>query len=222
MPELDPGISSETLAEIARSAIPGDTRAFRILVERNKERVLANCRFLSGSSTDAEDLAQEVFVKAYLALEGFDGRSQFSTWLQRIKINHCLSHLRRQRGRRFFDVHDPQLELREELRIPTDAQMEAARISDRDRVQVTLDTMPDILRIPLVMCDLDGLAYQEIADVLGIGLSATKMRIKRAREVFRKTFERLAAGSAGTGGRPTAPTPDSASATERTQRDVGA
>ena len=82
MPELDPGISSETLAEIARSAIPGDTRAFRVLVERNKERVLANCRFLSGSPTDAEDLAQEVFVKAYLALRRFDGRSQFTTWLQ--------------------------------------------------------------------------------------------------------------------------------------------
>jgi RNA polymerase sigma-70 factor (ECF subfamily) len=174
--------------ELARSAIPGDTRAFGLLVDRYKERVLANCRFLSGSALDAEDLAQEVFVKVYSALPRFESRSTFSTWVQRIKINHCLSYLRRERGRIFVDVDRPELETLPELQIVVSADGEAARLSRRDHVRVTLESMPDTLRIPLVLCDVDGLSYQEIADQLELGLSATKMRIKRAREHFRERY----------------------------------
>jgi len=69
--------------------------------------VLANCRYLSGSAEDAQDLAQDVFVKVYFALRRFRGESTFGTWVQRIKVNHCLNYLRRDRGKNFLDVEDP-------------------------------------------------------------------------------------------------------------------
>lgn len=180
--------SEEELVEIAQSSVPGDTRAFRALVERTKDRVLANCRFLSGSESDAEDLAQEVFVKVYAALPRFENRSRVYTWIQRIKINHCLTYLRGRRDRVFVDVTDPALESAAEMQVGRSAADEAGAIGRRDRVRATLDELPDTLRIPLVMCDVDGYSYQEIADTLELGLSATKMRIKRARELFRERY----------------------------------
>ncbi|MBZ0269714.1 RNA polymerase sigma factor [bacterium] len=181
--------SEEELVEIAQSSVPGDTRAFTALVERTKDRVLANCRFLSGSKSDAEDLAQEVFVKVYAALPRFESRSRVYTWIQRIKINHCLTHLRNRRNRTFLDVTDPVLESADEMQIGRTADEVAGAISQRDRVRITLDSLPDTLRIPLVMCDVDGFAYQEIAESLDLGLSATKMRIKRGRELFRERYD---------------------------------
>ena len=88
----------EALVAQVRQSRDADTRAFEQLVRRHQRRVLANCRYMTNAHHDAEDLAQEVFVKAYFALEGFEGRSQFKTWLQRLKINHCLNYLRRRQG----------------------------------------------------------------------------------------------------------------------------
>ncbi|HHN74324.1 MAG TPA: sigma-70 family RNA polymerase sigma factor, partial [Acidobacteria bacterium] len=91
-------LSDDQLVETAKSAPPGDMRAFEQLVERYQRSVHTNCRYLGGSESDAEDLAQEVFIKAFFGLQRFEGRAQFKTWLQRIKVNHCLNHLRKKEG----------------------------------------------------------------------------------------------------------------------------
>src|SRR5262245_33543527 len=90
--------SDEALVAEVRAAPEGDTHAFDELVHRYQGRVLANCRHMTRASNDAEDLAQEVFVKAYFAMARFEGRSTFKTWLIQVKSNHCLNYLRRQRG----------------------------------------------------------------------------------------------------------------------------
>ncbi len=189
MRRVDASQTDEDLAEIVKASRPGDVLAFETLMTRHKGRVLANCRHMSGSAEEAEDLAQEVFVKAYFGLRRFEGRAKFGSWLQRIKINHCLNHIRKHKGRVNLDVDDPAMETVDELRethTPEDATL---RVERRERIRVILDDLPDTLRIPLVMCDVDGFAYQEIADTLGIGLSATKMRIKRGREEFRRRLD---------------------------------
>lgn len=185
--------NDELLVERARRAPSGDTRAFDQLVLRHQERVLANCRYLSGSPDDAQDLAQGVFVKAYFALPKFEGRSAFSTWIQRIKINHCLNFLRSRKKRAYVDIHDPVTEAQEELRVESRAEQRVLARNERERIQAILDELPDTLRVPLIMRDLDGMAYQDIADDLEIGLSAVKMRIKRAREEFRARYEAMLA-----------------------------
>lgn len=186
--------SDESLVERARSGVRGDLRAFGELVDRHQGFVHTNCRHMSGSAEDAQDLTQEVFVKAYFGLPRFEGRSSFGSWVKRIKVNHCLNHLRRKRGRQFVDVDDPINEVEQELQVAPGADRGLEARDDQDRIRQTLSGLPDTLRLPLILRDMDGLSYQEIADKLDLGLSAVKMRIKRGREEFRRRFSALKEG----------------------------
>ena len=84
----------------------GDLHAFEQLVLRYQKRILADCRYLTHDENNAEDLAQEVFVKAYFGLRGFEGRSTFRHWLQRIKVHHCLNHLKKREGKDALAIDD--------------------------------------------------------------------------------------------------------------------
>lgn len=164
----------------------GDTRPFDALLRRHQHFVVGNCRFLTRSSGEAEDLAQEVFVKAYFAIRRFEGRSQFRSWIQRIKVNHCLNFLRKNRGVAMVNMDDPALAEDPHLEQPAVAPMQLERAEQRRRISRVLDAMADTLRVPLILRDADGMTYEDIADRLGIGLPAVKMRIKRGREEFRR------------------------------------
>ncbi len=185
----------EALVQATQSATTGDMRAFDVLMLRHQAYVLANCRYLSGSADDAHDLAQEVFVKAYFALSRFEGRAKFKTWLSAIKVNHCLNFLRKRKNKAFVDVDSPAAEPEPALQTPSSAERDLQARTRRKAIRETLETLPETLRVPLVMRDVDGCSYQEIADALDIGLSAVKMRIKRAREAFRAHFTTLEPGS---------------------------
>lgn len=187
---LDLGnLSDVELVEHAASAPRGDTRAFEVLVSRYQQRVLTNCRCITGSADDAPDLAQEVFVKIFFGLNRFEGRSQVSTWVNRIKINHCFNFLRRQEGKLHISTDDPDAPPSPEPSVEARAERDLLSQAERSRVQQVVDALPGTLRVPLVLREYDGFSYQEIAEELGIGLSAVKMRIKRAREEFRRRFE---------------------------------
>ena len=183
--------SDETLVSQAQAAPEGDFSFFKALVHRYQRKIVANCRFLTRDSAVAEDLAQEVFVKAFFGLRGFEGRSSFRTWLQRIKANHCLNYLKRQEGKSFVDIEDPNLSQSSELTVRPGADREVEQAGIRKKIGTVLDSMSDTLRIPLIMRDMDQFSYQEVADLLGIGLSAVKMRIKRAREEFQSRYQDL-------------------------------
>ncbi|MCP3981398.1 MAG: RNA polymerase sigma factor [bacterium] len=187
----DLGLVEEILA-----APEGDTRAFETLVERHKQGVLANCRYITRSAGDAEDLAQDVFLKVYFALRRFERRAKFRTWLRRIKANHCLNHVKKSEGKQFVDVDDEAVNPPEALRVEPDVWDKVDAEDAQARIAAVIDQMNDTLRVPLILCDMDEMSYQEIADLLGIKLSAVKMRIKRAREEFRTRYE-AAGESAG-------------------------
>ena len=189
MPDND-----EQLVAQAVLAPPGDLRAFDELVRRHQSRVQTNCRYLSGNEEDALDLAQEVLVKAYFNLKGFESRAGFGTWINRIKVNHCLNHLRRNRDRVFVDVEEPGLSSHEALHSNHSADKAAKAGETRHQIGLVLDGMPESLRVPLILRDMDGMSYQEVATELGLGLSAVKMRIKRAREEFRAEYKREPTG----------------------------
>ena len=89
-------MSDEELVRHIVAAPERDVRAFEQLVNRYQAKIVTNCRYLA-NATDAEDQAQDVFVKVYFALDRFEGRSAFRTWIQRIKVNHCLNFLQRRR-----------------------------------------------------------------------------------------------------------------------------
>lgn len=184
--------SDDLLVARVKSDGERDSRPFEVLIRRHQGHVVANCRILTRSSADAEDLAQEVFVKAFFGLRKFEGRSQFRTWLQRIKVNHCLNYLRQQRS---STVGIDELSGADESKIQTTSNADVELMSAIERAQIVtvLDAMSDTVRVPLMLRDGDGLSYEEIAATLNISLSAVKMRIKRGREEFRQRFAALTA-----------------------------
>ncbi|MBE0657795.1 MAG: sigma-70 family RNA polymerase sigma factor [Bryobacteraceae bacterium] len=179
----------EELLRAVREARDGDLRAFEALIGQHQKRILADCRYLTRDENNSEDLAQEVFVKAFFAFRSFEGRSSFRHWLQRIKVHHCLNHLKRRGSKDILSIHEESMEAYPQLQVPAAAQENLETEARRYRIDQILNTMPATLRIPLVMCDMDELSYEEIAAALGLGLSAVKMRIKRAREQFRLRYE---------------------------------
>ncbi|MDH3222481.1 MAG: sigma-70 family RNA polymerase sigma factor [Gemmatimonadota bacterium] len=182
--------TDEELVRRLREAGQGDLRAFDALVRRHERKVATNCRYISGSPSDAPDLTQEVFVKAFFALKRFEGRSSFSTWIQRIKTNHCINYLNKKRHPT-VDLDDPVFSGEAELSVKPEAPGNLERMDQRAVIRAVLDEMSETLRVPLIMRDMDGFSYQEIADELGIGLSAVKMRIARGRDDFRSRFAEL-------------------------------
>lgn len=185
-PDEDPDAA---LVQRARRANRGDTRAFDELIARHRGRVVANCRYLAPSPHQAEDLAQEVLVKAYFALRKYERRSKFSTWLYRIKVNHCLNHRRAERKHGAnVALEDVALDAAA-LRVTPAAEAELSRQADAVRVRLAVAGLPDTLRLPLVMRELDEMSYEEIAQALEISLSAVKMRILRARQELRVALE---------------------------------
>jgi RNA polymerase sigma-70 factor (ECF subfamily) len=177
------------LLRLVMGSPEGDLRAFEELVKRYQGRILADCRFLTRDENNAEDLAQEVFVKAFFALRTFEGRSAFRSWLQRIKVNHCLNHMKKRQGRGDVALDEDNADSFSETWIPADAERKLERAASQQRIDAILSVMPPTLRVPLVMRDMDELSYEEIAASLGLGLSAVKMRIKRGREFFRRRYE---------------------------------
>lgn len=161
-----------TDAALVELCLAGRKDAFEILVERHKDRVFRFAMRIVGDRDDAADLAQETFVRAYRKLVLYDGERSFGTWLLAICANLGKNRLRSEsRRRRAQEAH---VEIYRTDQNPPDALREA--------LEEALRQMPEALRIPLVLKHVEGLSYEEVADVLGIRLSAAKMRIKRARD----------------------------------------
>jgi RNA polymerase sigma-70 factor (ECF subfamily) len=164
------------------------------LVKEHQRRIVADCRHITHDEAVAEDLAQEVFVKAYFGMKTFEGRSSFGTWIKVIKVNHCLNYLKKQRGKTVsIDEEGPQT--REEIMAFSSEDRSEERLSEQQIIHRILDAMPDSLRVPLVLRDMDELSYEEVAIKLNVNLSAAKMRIKRAREWFREQYEAQSASA---------------------------
>jgi len=181
-------LSDEVLLDLAKAAAPGDSRAFDELIRRHQGHIRANCRFIVKEPEASLDLAQEVFVKAYFALASFEGRSTWKTWLRRIKVNHCLSYRESRRNRPVWRLEDVDPGEGAELRVLPSAPDSLAAEDTRNRIMRTLDRIPETLRIPLVLRDMDGFSYEEIRTMLGLNRSAVKMRIMRGREAFREAW----------------------------------
>lgn len=173
----------------------GDERALDELVARYERRVYNLCYRMSGNADDASDLAQEAFVRAYAALPSFRGQSSFSTWLYRIATNVCLDELRR-RGRAPVRSLDQPTPVEDGRLVPQTADPAAGPSEEVERAELRAAVLSGIAalqpdhRAVLVLRDLQGLSYEEIAAALGCSLGTVKSRLNRARFALK---ERLAA-----------------------------
>jgi len=155
--------------------IDGDESTFRILVQRHKEKV-RNIIFMTLNSTEAiDDIAQEVFITVYKNLKNFRFESQFTTWLFRITVNKCKDYLRKKNVRRIFvPIKEADDKFNSEIPAETD---DISNI-----VQNAISKLPHKLKVPLMLKDIEGFSYQEIAETMNIEIGTVKSRIFRARE----------------------------------------
>ncbi len=162
----------------------GDKRAFDALVLKYQQRVIQLVgRFVSDA--DAQDVAQEAFIKAYRALPNFRGQSAFYTWLYRIAINTAKNHLvarKRRPSDQDIDVSDAELFGHTEHLSDVDTP-EAKALTDeiRDVVMTTIDQLPPDLRTAITLREFEGLSYEDIATAMDCPVGTVRSRIFRAR-----------------------------------------
>lgn len=164
----------------------GEPGAFEELFLKYRDQIYSLTFRMTGNSSDAEDLCQEVFLSAFRKISSFQQRSSFSTWLYRIGINRSKDFLRKKkRTPEIVQDRKPGEDWSESLphRRPESSEPELAAISSETKevVQGALKRLPDSLKIPLVLHQLEGLEYREVAKLLHLPVGTVKSRIFRAR-----------------------------------------
>lgn len=168
--------------KLIRDYIDGVDSAFASLINLHKDKV-RNLIFLTlGDADNVDDISQDVFISVYHKIKEFRFESKFTTWLYRITVNKCKDHLRKKKVRSIFTpISETHYEIgtkfnQENQDIPT-------------LVRKAIDRLPDKLKVPLLLRDIEGLSYKEISDKLDCEVGTIKSRIFRARETLKILLE---------------------------------
>jgi RNA polymerase sigma-70 factor (ECF subfamily) len=171
--------------ELVRRAQAQDKEAFEELVRRHQHRVFAVAGGILRRREDAEDIAQQVFVKAYFSLKRFDQRAAFSTWLYKITVNECWDLLRKRKVRPLVYESDLSEEQARQFGATDERASEEPDISEklvaRQRVQNLMAGLDERDRTMLILKEVEGFAVEEIAEILGLNANTVKVRLFRAR-----------------------------------------
>lgn len=182
--------------QLVERAQRGDKHAFELLIIKYQRRLARLISRFVRDGTEVEDVTQEAFVKAYRALPGFRGESAFYTWLYRIGINTAKNYLlafkRRVPTTTIFDSEEAEsfeeASLLREVDTPENELMSKQVVSV---VNTSLEQLPDDLRIALTLREIEGLSYEEIADVMNCPIGTVRSRIFRAREAIAENLRPL-------------------------------
>jgi RNA polymerase sigma-70 factor (ECF subfamily) len=198
VPASKAGVRSEadpTDLEAVTRAADGDHEAFRVLVERYQGRAYGLALRVMRNEEQAKDVVQDAFLKAYRSLDRFEGRSGFYTWFYRVVMNLCIDAKRRQPAGRLVEWdegHALQTPVGTGLDAVDPARQQASspagdleRAELRETIQRAIEQLPDEARQTLVLREIDGLSYSEIAETLGIPKGTVMSRLHHARRRMR-------------------------------------
>ena len=184
-----------TELEWIRRTQRGDGDAYALLVERYQRRVFNLVYRMVGRREEVEEIAQEIFVKAFLAAGSYHFDASFSTWLMRIAINHCYDHLRRRRASRVTYFSELPEEA-EQAVVGTagnpgnSGEQIQLEIEKRELARKLLERAPPDDRVILTLKELEDLSVEEIADLLRLKTSTVKVRLHRARKRMLADYQR--------------------------------
>jgi RNA polymerase sigma-70 factor (ECF subfamily) len=171
--------------ELVRRAQAEDQEAYEELVRRHQHRVFAVAGGILRRREDVEDIAQQVFVKAYFSLKRFDQRAAFSTWLYKITVNECWDLLRKKKVRPLVYESDLSEEQARQI-VSAEAKRAIApdiseKLEARQRVEQLLEGLDERDRLMLVLKEVEGFSIEEVAEVLDLNANTVKVRLFRAR-----------------------------------------
>src|SRR5208282_2784060 len=180
--------------ELVRQAKDGSKEAFEALVVRHQSRVFAVAGGILRNREDVEDIAQQVFFKAYFSLKRFDQRAAFSTWLYKITVNECWDLLRKRKVRPLVlevDLSEQQARQYQAAEEVADGRPDASeQLAARERVEQLLQCLEERDRSMLVLKEVQGFSVEEIAEVLEINANTVKVRLLRARRRIAESVRR--------------------------------
>jgi len=185
--------SSDNDALLIKAFQKGEKKAFDELVIRHKDRIFNLCYRFLGDYEEANDSAQEAFVKAYGSLNRFRLESAFSTWLYRIAVNTCKNKLGSsayKTKRKTVSLDNPSNPLDEPLpmELSNGAPSPLARMEEEEKIAVlqkALNALPEEFKMVVTLRDMEGLSYEDIVEITGLNLGTVKSRIARARTELR-------------------------------------
>ncbi|HWK74106.1 MAG TPA: RNA polymerase sigma factor RpoE [Povalibacter sp.] len=188
-------IQDDNDQQLVQRVQKGDKSAFDLLVLKYQHRVLKLVSRFVNDAAEAEDVAQEAFLKAYRALPAFRGDSAFYTWLYRIAINTAKNALVSNRRRPVdfdLDLQDPD-QYERQARLKEVDTPEGVLLTEEIRlvVEKALEQLPEDLRTAIVLRELEGLSYEEIAEAMDCPVGTVRSRIFRAREAIDKKLKPL-------------------------------
>jgi RNA polymerase sigma-70 factor (ECF subfamily) len=178
-----------------KEVLKGDQNAFAEIVELYQDKLYRICYRMLGNKHEAEDIAQEAFVRAFINIHTFDTNRKFSTWLYRIGTNLCIDRIRKKKPDYYLDAEVAgteglnmysQIASKEEL-----PEQEVLKMEMQDRVQYEISRLPDKYRAVIVLKYMEDLPLQEISDILEMPLGTVKTRIHRGREALRKQLSNM-------------------------------
>jgi RNA polymerase sigma-70 factor (ECF subfamily) len=172
-------ISLSKLVEAAQAQQPG---SFDALIEATRARLFRFCFYLTSNREQAEDIYQETYLKAFHSLSKLEDANQFESWLLRIAKNLFIDRIRVARD----TVHLPV----EELELVLEGDFDPATVDTARQVHSVLASMSPNDRLILVLVDMEGNSYDEVAEVLGISMPAARSRLSRARQEFLKKHQK--------------------------------
>lgn len=180
-------LDDETLVAQCQRELPDNLTAYRELVRRYEGLIYNTCRRIIGTPEDAEEVAQDTLLQIFHKIHQFQGRSSFKTWLYKIVHNYCRNRIskivRKREGQNAFEEHAGNDE--------EDREVIERQAAVSQAVEEALGKIKKSEREVIVLKFMSGLTLQETADVLGVKLSAAKMRLYRALESFKEAYSRV-------------------------------
>jgi len=164
----------------------GDQDAYREIVDAYRDRIITVVARVAGPGADAEDLAQDAFLKAFVALARFDGRSALFTWIYRIAVNTARDWVDHRRRRPVVPLEGSEAEPADRRELPGEA---AERDELRASVRAALERLPEPFRTTLILREMEGNSYEEVAEILGVSIGTVESRLFRARAKLRALLE---------------------------------
>lgn len=181
--------------ERINQVLKGDHNAFGEIVEIYKDKVFQICFRMLGNRQEAEDLAQEAFVRAYVNIRSFNIQMKFSTWLYRIATNLCIDRLRKKKPDYYLDAEVAGTEgLNMYSQIASDMakpEEEVESLELQETIQVEIMKLPEKYRSVIVLKYIEELSLKEISEILDLPVGTVKTRIHRGREALRKQLRHL-------------------------------